>query len=138
MILDTVRRQRGSPLAALLDAATEMSRHSQSPEELANHLAFLQIDVSDPDFHAHMLELSRRMEAGYRTLLDAAVAAGEIVKCDTAALARAIGALAGGSLIGWGVFREGSADAWVRNDLEMLIGPYRTGRAAKRTRRRGR
>ena len=138
MILDTLRRQRGSPLAALLDAATEMSRNSRSPEELANHLAFLQIDVSDPDFHAHMLELSRRMEAGYRALLDAAVAAGEIVKCDTAALARAIGALAGGSLIGWGVFREGSADAWVRNDLEMLIGPYRTGRAAKTTRRRGR
>jgi AcrR family transcriptional regulator len=137
-ILDTVRGQRGSPLAALLDAATEMSRNSHSPEELANHLAFLQIDVSDPDFHAHMLELSRGMEAGYRALLDAAVASGELVKCDTAALARAIGALVGGSLIGWGVFREGTAEAWVRSDLEMLIGPYRRGRSGKTTRRRRR
>jgi AcrR family transcriptional regulator len=137
-ILDTVRRQRRSPLAAVLDAATEMSRNSRSPEELANHLAFLQIDVSDPDFHAHMLELSRRMEAGYRALLDAAVRAGEIVKCDTAALARAIGAICGGSLIGWGVFREGPAEAWVRKDLEMLIGPYRANSRAKKDRRRRR
>ena len=137
-ILERVRRERRSPLAALIDAATEMSRNSQSPEEMANHLAFLQIDVSDPDFHAHMLELSRRIESGYRALLDAAVAAGEIVKCDTARLARAIGGLCGGSLIGWAVFREGTAEAWVRKDLDVLIGPYRTASRPKKGGRRRR
>jgi AcrR family transcriptional regulator len=132
-----VRRNRSSPLSAVLDAATEMSRNSRTAEETANHLAFLQIDLSDPDFHGHMLELSRRFEAGYRALLDQAVAAGEIVPCDTAGLARAIGAMSAGSLIGWGVFREGTADAWVRRDLEMLIGPYRAKKIPARSRRRG-
>ena len=137
-ILERVRRERGSPLAALIDAATEMSRNSQSPEEMANHLAFLQIDVSDPDFHAHMLELSRRIEAGYRALLDEAVAEGEIVTCDTARLARAIGGLSGGSLIGWAVYREGTAETWVRKDLETLIGPYRAAHRETTIRRRRR
>lgn len=94
---------------------------------MANHLAFLQIDLSDPEFHRHMLELSRRTEAGYRALLNEAIAAGEIIPCDTARLARAISALAGGSLIGWAVYRRGPAEAWVRNDLETLLAPYRQG-----------
>jgi len=125
---EMLRPANPSPLAALLAAATEMSRHTKSPEEMANHLAFLQIDISDPEFHKHMLEMSRRTEAGYRALLDEAVAAGEIVRCDTARLARAIGALSGGSLIAWAVFREGAAEAWVRKDMETLLTPYLTKR----------
>ena len=53
-----------------------------------------------------------------------------------AALARAIGALSGGSLISWGVFRKGTAEAWVRADLDALIDPYRQPTAAKRSRRK--
>ena len=114
-----------SPLDALLAAATMMSRHTKSAEEMANHLAFLQIDVSDPEFREHMLVLSTRTEAGYRALLDEAIARKEIVPCETARLARAISAMAGGSLIGWAVFREGTAESWVRGDLETLLAAYR-------------
>ena len=72
---EMLRPAHASPLDALLAAATMMSRHTKSPEEMANHLAFLQIDVSDPEFHRHMLVLSQRTEAGYRALLDEAVEA---------------------------------------------------------------
>lgn len=40
-------------------------------------------------------------------------------------MARAINAISGGSLISWAVFREGTAEKWVKRDLETLIGPYR-------------
>ena len=123
-----------SPLGVLLDTATTMARHTKSPEEMANHLAFLQIDVSDPEYHRYMLELSQRTEVGYRTLLDAAIAAKELRACDTTRLARAIGAMIGGSLIGWAVFRQGTAESWVRRDLDTLIAPYRV--TALRPRRR--
>jgi hypothetical protein len=96
-----------------------------TPEELANGLAFLQIDVSDPDFHALALEQSRRTVAGYRLLLDAAVAAGELMPCDTARLARTVAALSGGSLIAWAIHRKGTAAGWVRHDIETLLDPYR-------------
>ena len=70
-----VRAAHPQPLEALVAAATEMTRYVQSPEEMANHLAFLQIDLSDPDFHRLMLTHSQRIEAGYRALLDEAVVA---------------------------------------------------------------
>jgi AcrR family transcriptional regulator len=104
-----VREAHPSPLEALVAAATAMTRHTHTPEEMANHLAYLQIDLSDPDFHRPMLESSRRTLTGYRALLDDAVAAGELAPCDTARLARAVSAVSGGSLIGWAVFREGTA-----------------------------
>lgn len=120
-----VRAAHRSPLAALVAAATEMTRHVKSPQELANGLAFLQLDVSDPDFHRLAVKNSRRLQAGYKALLDEAVAAGELAPCDTARLARTVGAVSGGSLIGWAIVREGPAEHWVREDLMMLLAPYR-------------
>jgi AcrR family transcriptional regulator len=120
-----LRPAHASPMAAVIAAATEMSRHTKSPEEMANHLAFLQIDLSDPEFHRNMLVMSRRTEDGYRALLDEAITAGELIRCDTSRLSRAINAIAGGSLIGWAVFREGPAADWVERDVETLLAPYR-------------
>jgi AcrR family transcriptional regulator len=120
-----VRAAHPQPLEALIAAATEMTRYVQSPDEMANHLAFLQIDLSDPDFHRLMLRSSQRIEAGYRALLDEAIIAGELTPCDTARLARAVGALSGGSLLGWAVHRRGTAEAWVRDDLATLLDRYR-------------
>jgi AcrR family transcriptional regulator len=119
------RAENPSPLAALLSAATEMSRYTRSPEEMANHLAYLQIDLSDPDFYRLLLENSRRSLAGYRALLDEAVAAGELLPCDTAALARVVAALSGGSMIVWAVFRKGTAEQWARADLAAVLSAYR-------------
>ena len=122
---DAVREAHPSPLEALLSAATEMARFSTTPEELANSLAYLQIDLSDPDFHRHILDSSRAMQRGYRVLLDEAVSAGELERCDTERLARAVEAVAAGSLIGWAIHRKGKAEAWVRRDVETLLAPYR-------------
>lgn len=128
-----VRESNASPLAALIAAATAMTQQMKTPEELANGLAFLQMDVSDPDFHRLALENSQRTLAGYRALLDDAVAAGELLGCDTANLAHAVGALSGGSLIAWAIHRDGSAEDWVRRDLETLISPYRPRAIKRRT-----
>jgi AcrR family transcriptional regulator len=131
-----LRAAAPSPLAALLEAATAMARQTRTPDELANSLAFLQIDVSDPEFRRPMREMSRQTLAGYRRLLEDAVRAGELRPCDTPRVARAVAALAGGSLISWAVFRQGSADAWVRADLDTLIEPYRAGSPRPAARRR--
>jgi AcrR family transcriptional regulator len=123
---DATRQAHTSPLEALLSAATEMARFSKTPEELANSIAYLQIDLSDPDFHRHILTGSRAAQRGYRALLDEAVSSGELTPCDTERLARAVEAVAAGSLIGWAIHRKGRADTWVRRDLETLLSPYRT------------
>lgn len=123
---DALRAERpNAPLETLLAAATEMARHVDTPEEMANHLAFLQIDLSDPEFHRLALDNNTRILAGYRALLDEAVTAGELAACDTGRLARAVGAISGGSLIGWAIERDGAVVAYVRRDLETLLAPYR-------------
>lgn len=125
-------RGAASPMAALISAATAITQHMSTPEQLANGLAFVQMDVSDPEFHAFALEHSRQTIAGYRMLLDAAVAQGELRPCDTARLARAVTALSGGSLIEWAIHRKGTAAAWVRQDIESLLDPYRAAVPAAR------
>src|SRR5439155_10730603 len=98
-----VRAAHRSPLAALVAAATDMTRQMKSPEEMANGLAFLQMDISDPEFRRVAVESTRRIHAGYEKLLDLAVAAGELSPCDTARLARGVTAVAGGLLIAWAI-----------------------------------
>ena len=122
---DMVRKAHPSPLEALLVAATEMARFSATPEELANSIAYLHIDLSDAEFHRHILEGSRAMQRGYRELLADAIAAGELRECDTERVARVVEAVSAGSLIGWAIHRKGKAEAWVRKDLETLLAPYR-------------
>lgn len=127
---ERVRSARGGPLHAVISAASEIAEHVRTPEELANNLAFFQIDLSDPDFHRLALEHSRRVRAGYASLLDEAITAGELQPCDTAALASALQAVAAGSLLNWAIHRDGAVGRWVRADLETLIAPYRQAAAS--------
>ena len=120
-----VRTASSSALTAVIKAASDLAEHVRTPEELANNLAFFQIDLSDPEFHRLALEHSRRVRAGYRLLLDDAIIEGDLVECDTAALASALQAVAAGSLLNWAIHRDGSVATWVRADIETLVAPYR-------------
>lgn len=130
-----MRGDHASPLAALVEAATVLSRVMRTPAEIANGLAFLQMDVTDPDFQRLAEAHARHTIEGYRRLLAEAVAAKELRPTDTARLARAVSAVAGGSLINWGMLQKGNVERWVREDLETLLAPLRTGRKAPARRR---
>lgn len=120
-----VRSAHRSPLEALCASLAEMTCLAETPEAMANSLAFLEIDLTDADFHRLALQNSRSTLAGYRALLDDAIAAGEIVPCDTARLARALGAMCSGSMLSWAILREGTVTQWLRDDIETLLGPWR-------------
>jgi hypothetical protein len=57
-------------------------------------------------------------------LLDDAVSHGRLVKCDTTRLAFALHAIIGGSMVAWGVLREGTAEAAMQQAVETLLAPY--------------
>jgi AcrR family transcriptional regulator len=120
-----VRSAHPSPVEALIAAFEESAHMCETPEALANSLAFLEIDLTDPDFHGLALQGSRAMMAGYRALVEEAVAARELVRCDTARLVRALCALSSGSMLSWAIMREGTVTQWLRDDIETLLGPYR-------------
>jgi len=117
------RARHRSPMKALMTVLDEFASLADTPEALANHLAFLEIDLTDPDFHRLALENARRSIAGYKALLDGAVRAGELSRCNTGRLARAISSLAGGSLLNWAILREGSAKKFLQRDVALLLAP---------------
>ena len=135
--LKAIRAQHPSPLAAVYEVARCMAAMADTPETLANSLAFLQMDLVDPDFHRHALVHSRSMHAGIKALLDEAVENGELARTDTARLARAVQAMIGGSLLQWAIDREGKIADRLTEDLDAVINSrYSASRARKQPPRR--
>ena len=118
-----MRAKHHTALAAVYEIARCMAAMAATPETLSNSLAFLQMDLVDPDFHQHALAHSRGMRAGIKGFLDEAVDAGELQRCDTLRLARAVQALIGGSLLQWAVDRDGKVGERLIEDLDALLKP---------------
>jgi len=95
-----------------------------SPKEMANHLAFLQIDITDPAFHQLALEQARANERAVKELLDEAVTARELARMPTSRIARLLMNVSGGSLLHWAILQEGNASDWLRADIETALRPY--------------
>lgn len=114
-----------SPLAAVRAYAGCLAHLAQSPAALARNLAYLQIDLADPDFRAHLAVQARATRAGLQALLEAAVDAGELVRgTDTRALARTVDVALNGSLLSWAFYREGTAARWLRDNVDAVLAPY--------------
>jgi AcrR family transcriptional regulator len=131
------RARHGSPLATLIEIYADCSGFAPTPEAVANGLAYLQVDLTDPEFHAITLAQFRALEEETRRLLDAAVVARELCECDTGQLARLLQHLNGGATLGWAIFREGSLEQWVRHEIEALLKPYRRKRLVGKPRDKG-
>ena len=116
-----------SPLKALVSGLVALSAPVGSPEAMANQLAFLQVDLSDPEFHALALAHTSGVRDAIRELLDAAASAGELGDADTARLAQAVQTTYNGALITWAIYRRGRLETWLRRELETLLAPYRAG-----------
>lgn len=129
-IFHQLRKKRRSPVAALLGLADCMGVMGSTPEQVAHSLAFLQIDLTDPSFLAYARASSLGMREGIRALVRDAVAAGELKKCDTLRLARALHATLNGSILDWAIHREGDMATWLRRDFKMVLEPYRAVAAA--------
>ena len=114
-----------SPLRALVAGLVDMSSRVTSPETMANHLAFLQIDLSDPEFHQLALAYTTTVREEIKRLLDAAVEAGELEATDTSRLAQGVQTTHSGARITWAIYRKGRLDAWLRRELDTLLAPYR-------------
>jgi AcrR family transcriptional regulator len=118
-----IRAAHRSPIAAVYAVADCMAAMAGTPEMMSNSLAFLQMDLTDPDFHRHAHAHSRAMQGELRTLLDEAIHAGELQRCETMRPARAVQSLIGGSLLQWAIDRDGKAVDRLRQDLDTLLEP---------------
>ena len=129
-----IRQKYPDPVEAIREFVRCFAQMASSPEAVSNGLAFLQVDLSDPEFHQYSLVQARATLVEIRKILDEAVKGGQMVRCDTARLAFALNALVGGAMVSWAVLRDGTAERAMQDAVEMLIRPYLTPAAAKRRR----
>ena len=114
-----------SPLAAVRAYAECMAQLAQSPAALARNLAYLQIDLADPDFRAQLAVQARATRAGLEDLLASAVAKGELKRgTDVTALARTVEAMVNGSMMTWAFYADGPAERWIKDDVNAVLKPH--------------
>ncbi len=116
-----------SPIATLYAAVLDRFRAVDNPETLSNGFAFLMMEMSDPEFRKVAAESANNAIAGYKTMLDAAVAGGELTDeaLDTQHLAETIHGLTWGALMMWTIIRMLSQQDRLRRSLDILLTPYR-------------
>lgn len=116
-----------SPLSALRSVTMAYSQLAASPRAALRNLAYLHNDIADPVLRRHLLRMSRAAREHYEALVVEAVARGELrSQTDPRALARSVEVTLGGSFLAWALYRKGSAEHWLREDLEATLRPHLT------------
>ncbi|MDQ1401624.1 MAG: hypothetical protein QOK20_3556 [Acidimicrobiaceae bacterium] len=123
------RQRQRTALGAVLAGLRGLVQGIDSPESMGHHLAFLAMDLGDPELRrlatAHAALVTREIEAG----LTRAVAAREL-HGKPAKLARVVYTTYNGSLISWAIGGRGSLGKWVTSDIGAVLAPWQKGASA--------
>ncbi|WP_067170261.1 TetR/AcrR family transcriptional regulator [Microtetraspora niveoalba] len=129
-----LRRARGAghPPPAALETletlVTEQMAGMATPETFANHLAFLCLDLTDPEFHEHALAVHLAQGRAIESLLAEAVEAGELrAGTDVAALAATVQAVAAGTGLTWALERRGTLARRLREEIRAVLSAHVRG-----------
>jgi AcrR family transcriptional regulator len=115
-----------SPLARVVEGLVLAVDADATPEQMANSVAMLQLDLADPDFHAETLRGARAVRARIARDLSTALAAGELRSgTDVATLAKLVETAYHGAMIGWAIHRESTLADWMREQVEAVLAPHR-------------
>jgi AcrR family transcriptional regulator len=128
-----LRAAHRQPLATVRAYAACMADLAATPEALSRNLAYLQIDLTDPEFRAHLLANARATRLEIEALLRAAVVDGALRQdVSVRSLARTVETVVSGSLMTWACYREGSAATWMRRDVDAVLQPHLAPRPQSR------
>lgn len=118
------RDMHTSPLAAMRAGLHRMAGGFRTPDEVANFLAFVQLELTDPDFHRYTRAHANAVVRQVRAQLAAAVDHGELAPGSPTGLARAVYVTYNGALVSWAILRTGALGAWLDRELDSLIAPH--------------
>jgi AcrR family transcriptional regulator len=123
-LFERVGRTAPSPIAALRAALIEFTIGIDSRESIANHLAFLYLDLTDSELGAHAARQSRLLRRSIAGLIQEAIDVGEIISADPDELADTIYTVYNGALVGWAIDGKGSLRRWLSTRLDRVLMGY--------------
>jgi AcrR family transcriptional regulator len=123
-----------SALSRLENVLTGLTADIRGREQMAHHVAFLVLDLTDPELYAQAREFTARLRAGIRDLLTEAAHDGELADPTGTAdladaeldeLAQALLTAFNGTMITWALESRGELSDQIRAQLRFLLKPYR-------------
>ncbi|GAB3206191.1 transcriptional regulator, TetR family [Marinactinospora thermotolerans DSM 45154] len=127
-VFSQVRAVHADPVTAVVEALVTMPGRVTSREHLANNLALLQMDLTDPDLREHAVFQSRSLRAETAALLDEAVRAGRLAEgTSPEALAMDLYTTYSGAMLTWAIDGEGTLEEWMRSNLLRTLAPHLRG-----------
>ncbi|WP_281398149.1 TetR/AcrR family transcriptional regulator [Actinomadura alba] len=122
---ERVRQSHDSALGTLVALTVESAAVMATPESFANHLAFLCMDLGDPQLYERALAIHRTQKRVIEELLTEAAGTGELrAGSDAAALARTVQAIIAGAGLTWALEREGTLEQRLRQELDVVLSPH--------------
>ncbi|MGW7329407.1 TetR/AcrR family transcriptional regulator [Streptomyces sp. NPDC054840] len=122
---DRIREEQGSALGALAALLSEWMAPMVSPETFANHLAFLCMDLTDPELHQRAFAVHDARRRAVGTLLAEAVSTGELrATTDVETLTATVQAITSGAGLNWALDRQGTLVRRVRQALDAALAPH--------------
>lgn len=119
------RDSRETPLRAVVTLAVESMGSMSSPEAYANHMAFLCVDLTDPEFHRHALAVHQAQQRALEGLLAEAVSTGALrAGTDVAALTRSVQAAVAGTGLVWALDRQGALAERLGQAIDAALAPH--------------
>ncbi|HEY6791178.1 MAG TPA: TetR family transcriptional regulator [Trebonia sp.] len=125
-VFAAARAGDADPVRALVATLAGMSGVGTTRDGLANNLAFLQMDLTDPELRRHAVAHGRALRAGIAALLTDAVqarllAAGTLPE----ALAADLWATYCGAMVTWAIDGTGTLRDWITEHLERILAAHR-------------
>jgi AcrR family transcriptional regulator len=126
-LFEEARRSSPDAVSAVTAALVAFSASVPTRQALANNLAFLYLDLTDPELGAHAAKQSRVLRRHIADLLREAQKGGQLGPVDAAALADSVYTTYNGALVTWAIDGRGTLARWLRERLDRVLPRRRPG-----------
>lgn len=126
VIFKATREAGCDPVDAIRTALVSFTEKISTREALANNLAFLQLDLTDPELREYAAGQSRALRAQITTLLEEAVARGDLAIDEPMALADSLYTTYCGALVTWAIDGTGELADWLCLHIDRVLEPHRS------------
>lgn len=123
----TARAANPDPLTTIRATLAALPGPITTREGLANNLALLQLDLTDPELRSHAVTQSQALRAEIAALVTEAVSAGQLAPTTSAeALAADLYATYCGAMVTWAIDGAGELTNWLSEHLDRILAAHRT------------
>ena len=123
-LFEQARKTSPDALSAVRKAFVAFTVPVATRSALANHLALLHLDLTDPELGAHAATQSRLLRRRVADLLQEAEESGCLAGVDAVTLADTIYTTYNGALVTWAIDGRGSLARWVSERLDKVLAPH--------------